>query len=277
MARHADAESETSGFEAAGRVSTFLFYINAGIAAAAQHWRPAFSKADRLNIGQDAAIAPEAFPRIICGIVGDLLTRCKAAQRREVVTNVQCSRTLRANGLGFLRGHVRMAARAFQVADFWHVQTIAAAKISGKFPRKPRKNFTPSCATGYDVAAYRQIHGLRDGSLPEISSKANSVSLAAGLVLFAAGALLTLVLPAHGIFPVLRWCGLALLAISGAKGRSLTYWIFVAMLAGFELGIDRPEFAVRLRVLGDIFLRLVKVIVAPLILGTLVTGIAAHS
>jgi proton glutamate symport protein len=56
----------------------------------------------------------------------------------------------------------------------------------------------------------------------------------------------------------------------------LTYWIFVAMLAGFELGIDRPEFAVRLRVLGDIFLRLIKVIVAPLILGTLVTGIAAH-
>jgi len=112
--------------------------------------------------------------------------------------------------------------------------------------------------------------------LPETSSKTNSVSLAAGLALFAAGALLTLVLPAHGIFPLLRWCGLALLAVSGARGRSLTYWIFVAMLAGFELGIDRPDFAVRLRVLGDIFLRLIKVIVAPLILGTLVTGIAAH-
>jgi len=112
--------------------------------------------------------------------------------------------------------------------------------------------------------------------LRESSSKTNSVSLAAGLALFAAGALLTLVLPAHGIFPVLRWCGLALLAVSGARGRSLTYWIFVAMLAGFELGIDRPDFAVRLRVLGDIFLRLIKVIVAPLILGTLVTGIAAH-
>ena len=48
------------------------------------------------------------------------------------------------------------------------------------------------------------------------------------------------------------------------------------MLAGFELGIDKPQFAVHLRVLGDIFLRLIKVIVAPLILGTLVTGIAAH-
>jgi len=50
---------------------------------------------------------------------------------------------------------MRVAARTFQVADFWHVQTIAAAKFSGKFPRKLRKNFTLSCAAGYDVAAYK--------------------------------------------------------------------------------------------------------------------------
>ena len=48
------------------------------------------------------------------------------------------------------------------------------------------------------------------------------------------------------------------------------------MLAGFEVGLDRPQFAVHLRLLSDIFLRLIKVIVAPLILGTLVTGIAGH-
>jgi hypothetical protein len=76
-------------------------------------------------------------------------------------------------------------------------------------------------------------------------------------VLFAAGALVALVLPANGVFPVLRWSGLLLLAYAGTRGRSLTYWIFVAMLVGFELGIDRPDFAVDLRVLGDIFLRLI--------------------
>jgi proton glutamate symport protein len=112
--------------------------------------------------------------------------------------------------------------------------------------------------------------------LAKNSPNAGSISLAAGLVLFAAGALLALMLPAHETFPVLRWSGLVLLGYAGVRGRSLTYWIFVAMLVGFELGIDRPEFAVRFRVLGDIFLRLIKVIVAPLILGTLVTGIAAH-
>jgi len=112
--------------------------------------------------------------------------------------------------------------------------------------------------------------------LPKNSTNPGLVLLVAGILLFAAGALLALVLSPNEVFPLLRWSGLLLLGFAGVRGRSLTYWIFVAMLMGFELGIDRPEFAVRLRVLGDIFLRLIKVIVAPLILGTLVTGIAAH-
>ncbi len=112
--------------------------------------------------------------------------------------------------------------------------------------------------------------------MPKSSSNAGFISMAAGLGLFMAGALLALVLPGSELFLVFRWTGLLLLAVAGVRGRSLTYWIFLAMLLGFELGIDRPDFAVRLRVLGDIFLRLIKVIVAPLILGTLVTGIAAH-
>ena len=44
------------------------------------------------------------------------------------------------------------------------------------------------------------------------------------------------------------------------------------MLLGGEIGLDRPQFAEHLRVFSDIFLRLIKVIVAPLIFGTLVTG-----
>ena len=131
-------------------------------------------------------------------------------------------------------------------------------------------------AARYDVAALDSIHVSQDGALPKSSTNAGFISLVAGLGLFMAGALLALVLPDSEIFLIFRWVGLFLLAIAGVRGRSLTYWIFMAMLVGFELGIDRPDFAVRLRVLGDIFLRLIKVIVAPLILGTLVTGIAAH-
>jgi proton glutamate symport protein len=66
------------------------------------------------------------------------------------------------------------------------------------------------------------------------------------------------------------------MAAGGWRKSSLTYWIFFAMLLGGEIGLDRPQFAEHLRVFSDIFLRLIKVIVAPLIFGTLVTGIAGH-
>ena len=72
----------------------------------------------------------------------------------------------------------------------------------------------------------------------------------------------------------LRVAGVVLLAVWAR--RSLTAWIFVAMLAGVELGVDAPGLAVQSKVFSDIFLRLIRMIVAPLILGTLVTGIAGH-
>jgi proton glutamate symport protein len=98
----------------------------------------------------------------------------------------------------------------------------------------------------------------------------------AGIALFAAGALLPIPLGAHAWLSVLRWVALALVAAGGKRGSSLTYWILFSMLLGGVIGLDRPHFAEHLRFLSDIFLRLIKVIVAPLILGTLVTGIAGH-
>ncbi len=74
----------------------------------------------------------------------------------------------------------------------------------------------------------------------------------------------------------LRWLGIAGLAVYAARRRTLTPWIFVAMVAGAEIGFDAPTFAVGLRVFSDVFLRLIKTIVAPLILATLITGIAGH-
>jgi proton glutamate symport protein len=74
----------------------------------------------------------------------------------------------------------------------------------------------------------------------------------------------------------LRCAAIVLLAVFAIRRRTLTPWIFVAMVAGAELGFDAPALAVSLRVFSDIFLRLIKTIVAPLILATLVTGIAGH-
>ena len=49
------------------------------------------------------------------------------------------------------------------------------------------------------------------------------------------------------------------------------------MLLGAEIGHDFPNVATHLRVLALIFLRLIKTIIAPLLFGTLVVGIAGHS
>src|SRR5580704_6643104 len=97
-----------------------------------------------------------------------------------------------------------------------------------------------------------------------------------GVLLFLAGAILPCIFAPHLWFAVARWTGLAAIGAGGWRRPSLTYWIFFAMLLGGEIGPDRPQFAEHLRVFSDIFLRLIKVIVAPLIFGTLVTGIAGH-
>src|SRR5258706_183975 len=83
-------------------------------------------------------------------------------------------------------------------------------------------------------------------------------------------------LPVH-LLRVVRWTAIFIFALFGLYKRSLTTWIFVAMLAGAALGHDWPQVAVNLRVISMIFLRLIKTIIAPLIFATLVSGIATHS
>jgi proton glutamate symport protein len=99
-------------------------------------------------------------------------------------------------------------------------------------------------------------------------------------LLLGAGAALQLlhggVAAVHLAAAVLRWAGVLVFVAYGVRRRSLTPWIFVAMVAGAELGFDAPAAAVQLHVFSDIFLRLIKTIVAPLILATLVVGIAGH-
>lgn len=75
----------------------------------------------------------------------------------------------------------------------------------------------------------------------------------------------------------LRWAFVGALCVYAFAKRSLTTWILVAMAVGVEIGHDLPEFSQNLQVLSKIFLRMVKTIVAPLLFGTLVVGIAGHS
>jgi len=86
------------------------------------------------------------------------------------------------------------------------------------------------------------------------------------------------ILPLPELVPtLLRWLAIFLIAAYATSQRSLTTWIFVGLLSGAELGYDAPAVAVNLQLLGTIFLRLIKVIIAPLLFGVLVVGIAGHS
>ena len=60
------------------------------------------------------------------------------------------------------------------------------------------------------------------------------------------------------------------------KQSKLTIAIFSALFLGILTGWLFPDFAVRLHVLAEIFLRMVKMIIAPLLFATLVVGIAGH-
>lgn len=79
------------------------------------------------------------------------------------------------------------------------------------------------------------------------------------------------------IFLLFRLLSVALLFIYALRKRSLTTWILVCMVAGGEFGYDVPEVAKKLQVLSDIFLRMIKTIIAPLLFSTLVVGIAGHA
>ncbi len=64
--------------------------------------------------------------------------------------------------------------------------------------------------------------------------------------------------------------------VSRLRNISLTWWIFIGMGAGIFVGWYDPDFAAQLKPLSTVFLRMIKSVVAPLIFGTLVIGIAGH-
>jgi proton glutamate symport protein len=122
-----------------------------------------------------------------------------------------------------------------------------------------------------DSANKRKLVEGRPRSTPAL----RALNAAAGL-LFAAGLLCGGMHWRAGLGVGLRWAGFALLIPWVVRRRSLLLWTVLAMLAGAELGMDAPHVAAQTHIFADIFLRLIRLIVAPLIFGGIVTGIAGH-
>jgi proton glutamate symport protein len=117
--------------------------------------------------------------------------------------------------------------------------------------------------------------GRRDPRAESAGGAVRAFTVAAAL-LFAAGLLIGVLHTRAELGVALRWVGFGLFVPFAWRRRSLLVWTFFAMLAGAELGVDAPQFSAQTHFFAEIFLRLIRMIVAPLIFGGIVTGIAGH-
>ncbi len=110
-----------------------------------------------------------------------------------------------------------------------------------------------------------------------LSQTAERILVVSAMAMFVAGVLASVNAATAPIGVLARWGGIAAFVPVALGRRSLLVWTFFAMLAGATLGADLPHVAGQMKFIGDIFLRLIRMIVAPLIFGGIVTGIAGHS
>ena len=61
------------------------------------------------------------------------------------------------------------------------------------------------------------------------------------------------------------------------RNISLTKWILISMLIGALVGWLFPAFSPNLKIISNVFLRMIKSIIVPILFSTLVVGIAGHS
>jgi proton glutamate symport protein len=117
----------------------------------------------------------------------------------------------------------------------------------------------------------KRILSMQFGKLPLVVT----LSLV-GLMLWGTGVVAGLMdLTTVGV--ALRSLAILLLTIAALRRSSLIAWTFLAMFAGVELGLNAPHMATQTHFIGDLFLRLIRMIVAPLLFATITTGIAGHS
>ncbi len=65
-------------------------------------------------------------------------------------------------------------------------------------------------------------------------------------------------------------------ASRGFLGIGFTQWILISMVVGILIGWLAPDFAPNLKPFANIFLRMIKSLIVPLLFSTLVVGIAGH-
>ncbi len=75
----------------------------------------------------------------------------------------------------------------------------------------------------------------------------------------------------------LRLTATCLVAALAWRYNTLSGWILAALPIGAMIGFDFPGIAANLDIFSKVFIQLIKTVIAPLLFGTLVIGVAGHS
>src|SRR5580692_5395264 len=90
------------------------------MATAGEHGRPAFAEGDRASVWENGTIAPHSGPGRAGGFASDGVACADSVERLKIVTDVECTFTLGAEGLRRRGGDGGLAAGAFKIFDLWH-------------------------------------------------------------------------------------------------------------------------------------------------------------
>lgn len=80
-----------------------------------------------------------------------------------------------------------------------------------------------------------------------------------------------------GLITTTRWLAVMAFVMYAIQKKSLTTWILISMIIGAMIGHQFPTVGQNMQVLSQVFLKLIKTIIAPILFSTLVVGIAGHS
>src|ERR1700733_5164671 len=154
---HRDGEAEAAGLEGASGVRSLFLDVQARVALAVEHRRPACAEGDRGDVGQDIGVAPHAKAgRAGSSAGGNFFTLRGVLELVHVVTDVEGAGAEGAEGLGGVGGEVVVAARAFQGSNGRHISDITRSglgeALSGDKFRRGVSGRTPlvGCARGFE-------------------------------------------------------------------------------------------------------------------------------
>ncbi len=156
---HGDGEAQATCFEGSGRIGSFFFNVEAGVAFAVEHGRPALAEGDGVYVGQHAGVAPHAEARGRCCCAGgDVFTLRGLAELVHVVADIERACAEGAEGLWGVSRYVMVATRALERSNDSHILDVTVKPRWAAFrpgPLRAERSLRDRCTPSADASVGR--------------------------------------------------------------------------------------------------------------------------